>query len=279
MNIILFGHVCIDRNVTEHAEYTSWGSPAIYMATYLQGHLSENPVIISSYGPDLLPYLPKIQILPEHPNRDHTLRYENHMRSVPRIWKAYQTNEATVPELTPEIQQALNQADLLIVGPILPNFSAESLKELMSHLSPNALKVLCPQGYFRSIQQDGLVAKQEFNQADQIVPMFDLLVYSEEDHTQALELAKTWANMSSKTKFIVTNGPSGATVVDQSGANHIPTTPIPPEKIIDSVGCGDVFAVTAAYYYRISGDLRKAVAEAHKAAGRKLQSTPSTESN
>ncbi len=34
--IVFAGHICIDHNVVDGKSQTRWGSPALYMAEYLQ---------------------------------------------------------------------------------------------------------------------------------------------------------------------------------------------------------------------------------------------------
>jgi len=71
----------------------------------------------------------------------------------------------------------------------------------------------------------------------------------------------------------VTEGSKGASIVETNGRTSIPTTPIDPEDIVDSVGCGDVFAITVAHALWQFGDIQKAIAAGHKAAAEKLLAT------
>jgi hypothetical protein len=273
-NIVLVGHVCVDHNTTEHATYTSWGSSVLYMAKYLQATYFVVPLVISNYGSDIVPYLPVVEMLPEKPNTEQTLIYENDTRTLPRIWRAHNTEYAEAPAITPRVIEALQEADIVVVATLLPNYPPEYVQELLSHVKPSCLRVLCPQGYFRHINEDGLVVPRDFDEAPEIVPMFDLVIYSEEDNPHAFEIAKEWQQTSEGAKVIVTQGPKGASIVGQEGIQHIPTTPLTPEEIVDSVGCGDIFAATAMYAYYQSQDLEAAIRKAHKAAAAKLLAVP-----
>lgn len=274
-NTVIVGHVCVDHNTTENANYINWGSSALYIAQYLQAQHYLVPLVVSNYGPDLMPYLPAVDMLPGRPNQEKTLLYENDTRATPRIWKAYNTEFAEPPELTPAVIAALEQADILIVATLLPNYSAAYLRQLLSHTKDSCFKVLCPQGYFRNIQANGLVVPHDFAQAVDIVPLFDVVIYSEEDHPQAFKVAEGWVRVAPKSQIVVTQGANGASIINKNGVKHIPTTPIPEEKIVDSVGCGDVFDAAVAYAYFKNKDLPKAIALAHKAAAKKLLTTPS----
>lgn len=272
-NIVVVGHVCIDHNTTENATYTSWGSSVLYMVKYLQNTRAASPLAVTNYGPDILPYLPDVEVLPSEPNQGQTLLYENDTRSLPRIWKAYNTEYAEAPQITPAVIKALQAADIVIVATLLPNYSVRYIEELLSHVRPQTLTVLCPQGYFRHIEADGLVTPRDFTEAEQIVPLFGLVVYSEEDYPTALDLARQWKK-TADVRIVVTKGAAGATIVEKDHVVHVPTTPLASEEIVDSVGCGDVFAATLAYAYYESRDLEAAVKKAHTAARRKLLNTP-----
>ncbi|HSX08410.1 MAG TPA: PfkB family carbohydrate kinase [Candidatus Saccharimonadales bacterium] len=276
-NIVLVGHVCIDTNTTENATYTAWGSSVLYVAQYYRAQYGIEPAIITEYGPDLLPYVPHAHFLPAVPNRPETLRYENDTRSVPRIWRCHNTEFAGPPELTPAAIEAIKAADIIVVATLLPNYSAAYIAQLMQHARPDALKLLCPQGYFRKIAADGLVQQREFTEASTVLPLFDVVVYSEEDHARALALARTWSQKMS-TQFIVTQGEKGASIVARNVVRAIPTTPLAPEQIVDSVGCGDTFAATVAYQYFQNHDLVEAVQAAHRAAAAKLLAAPAARS-
>lgn len=266
--------MCVDHNTSEHASYTSWGSSVLYMAKYLQDVQAAAPLAISNYGPDLLPYLPGVDMLPAEPNQEQTLVYENDTRVQPRIWKAHNTEYAGPPQITPTVSEALQEADIVIVATLLPNYSPAYVQELLSYAKPTALRVLCPQGYFRHISPDGLVVPREFAEASEIVPLFNAIIYSEEDHPRAFEIARKWLQYTDDTQIIVTQGEKGASIVGSSATVAIPTTPLGAEEIVDSVGCGDVFAATFMYVYYQTKDPEEAVRAAHKAAAAKLLSTP-----
>jgi len=269
LNIVLVGHVCIDRNVSEHSSYTGWGSPVLYMGSYLQKNALGSVTIVSTYGPDLLPYLPVKTLVPTVPNVARTLVYENDSRGLKRIQHCFETETATPPQITPEIVSVLQSADIIFVAPLLPNYTADYISELLVHAGSNALKVLCPQGYFRHIADDGLVTPQDFAQAAVIIPQFDLVVYSEEDYPEAFALAEQWS-MQSGITVIVTQGSNGASSIQAGQVVHIPTTPIPSEEVVDSVGCGDTFAVTMALEYFKTKDVSRAIQAGHKGAAEKL---------
>ena len=57
--VTIFGHVCVDHNTVDDVSYTSWGSPAMFMAAYYQKHYNLTPSIVSAYGNDFEKYTKK----------------------------------------------------------------------------------------------------------------------------------------------------------------------------------------------------------------------------
>lgn len=268
--IVLIGHVCIDHNKSENATYDGWGSSVLYMSQYYQNHTAAAPCVVSSYGPDMLKYLPSVPLLPAKPNQPVTLVYENDSTTGKRTQKCHNLAAAVPPELTSEVMARIQEADIIIVAPLLPNYSADYLRRVMAAARPDSLKVLCPQGYFRSVTPEGQVQPRDFAEAANVLPLFDLVMYSEEDYPQAMELARKW-QQTADIAVIVTQGQNGATVVHAHHMEHIPTTPIPLADIVDSVGCGDVFAATVTIEYYRTRDLAASIRAAHKTAAAKLK--------
>lgn len=273
-SIVILGHACIDHNTSEHATYTSWGSSVLYMAQYYQKHHAIRPTVITSHGPDMLAYLPgTITLMPSSPNQPDTLVYENDSSTSRRTQHCHNQASAIPPAITPDIITTVGQADIIIVATLLPNYPAEYLQNVLSYARSDSLKVLCPQGYFRHIAANGRVHPREFVEASDILPLFDLVMYSEEDHPKAMVIAKQW-KQSLGTKIIVTQNASGATIVEADENMHIPTHAIPQKDIVDSVGCGDTFAATVALNYYDTKTLPTAILAGHEAAGQKLLSAP-----
>lgn len=77
------------------------------------------------------------------PDKPRTLLYENNTRATPRIWKAHQTEFASPPAITPQVVTAIGQADILVLGTLLPNYPPAYVRELLSYAPPRCLKLLC----------------------------------------------------------------------------------------------------------------------------------------
>ena len=270
-SVVIAGHVCIDHNKSENATYTGWGSSVLYMAQVFTGLYGAPTTALANYGPDMVPHLPKVTLVPSTPTKDRTLVFENDSSSGKRVQHCYNTDVATPLAITQAVQEKLAAADVVVVAVLLANYGAAHIRELLAHCKPNALKVLCPQGYFRRIDKQGLVHSRPFEEAGDIVGKFDLVVFSEEDYADAFAAAQAWKQAAPNTHIVVTQSSKGASIIHADRIEAVPTTPIPPEDIVDSVGCGDTFAAALVNAYYDSHDLRAAITAAHSVAAQKLK--------
>jgi sugar/nucleoside kinase (ribokinase family) len=271
---VIVGHVCIDHNVTEHATYHGWGSSVMYIDSYFQTQLGIKPKIVTSYGPDFIPYAQHVELIPAQPQQTSTLLYRNVITSDLRTWYCEHAAYAVPPEITPEVIEALEQADICIIGLLLPNYPAAYIKQLLEHTRPDCIKGMVTQGYLRNVGVDNKVSPRNFPEASEILPLLDIAVLSDEDHPRALELAHDWKQISGVKNIILTQGPKGATILNGGQDRLVPTVPLPEADIVDSVGCGDVFAGSLIYEYYKSRDMIKAVKLAHATARAKLLAIP-----
>lgn len=270
-HIVIVGHVCIDRNESEHVRYTSWGSTALYMAQYFQDSLGITPNVITRYGQDFLPYAKGFSLFPRHPQERQTQVNGNMPHGSGRIFQTFYSENSGPPELTAELQRLIATADILILAPLLANYPAAFVQQVVALAPPSCLKVLTLQGYLRGVGPHDTLEPREFTEASDILPLLNVVIFSEEDHPRAVAMASDWARQYPLTKFVVTAGPKGATVITNAERTAVPTAPVPPAKILDSVGCGDVFAAACTYaLFCQPGQLLAATRVAHTAARQKL---------
>lgn len=270
MNVLIVGHVCIDNNVSEKATYHGPGSALIYMADYFHNQLDITPALLAPYGRDFLQYGKDLKLLTD-PEGDHTLLYKNITRNNRRFQQCEHIEAAQPIPLTDQLLSYAREADIICVAPLLPNYPAEYVRQLLSAKKPGCVTVLSPQGYLRNIDSRGHIYSKEFKEAVEIIPRFDLVILSEDDHTAAQRLAGQWARAaSSQTYIIMTRGPFGASLITADGVTPVGTKPVPEHKIVDSVGCGDTFSAAAAYSYLQKPDVLAAIKAGNQAAGAKL---------
>jgi sugar/nucleoside kinase (ribokinase family) len=257
MNICIIGTVCIDKNVSENASYTSAGSPAMFMHKIFKQFGDCNVSIVTSYGPDLLQYLDGVSISPAQPNAAKTLVYENNSKAGFRTQKSYNRDGAFAVELDDSIIEVLRQANLVFFAPQQPIYTKEYIESVVTNLKPDALKVLIPQGFYRNFDAENNVLVREFVEAKDILPLMEVVIVSEQDSPTMLAQAKEWA-LNLNVIPVVTLGEKGAMALKGSEEIMLPAIPVPENEIIDSVGSGDIFSASFAYKYKQTGNLEDA---------------------
>jgi sugar/nucleoside kinase (ribokinase family) len=273
MNITILGHVCIDQNVSEQASYTAAGGPAMFMQKILQ-QLPDNQVtIIAPYGTDFLPYAPTANLYPTQPTSDQTLTYENVSRAGVRVQKAYHRQAAQLLPIDPTIQALVAASDIIFIAPLLPNFSPDYLRQILSSAQPTALKILLPQGYYRNFDSEDRVMVRAFSEATPILPLINLVIVSDQDHPEMLALAKVWSDQF-KILVVTTLGKAGAVAMRAGTATPLPTRIVPANEVVDSVGSGDIFSAGFGYRYRQTQDITEAGRFANELARQCLFFTP-----
>jgi sugar/nucleoside kinase (ribokinase family) len=257
MNIVIIGHVCIDHNISENASYVGSGSPAMFMQKIYRQFPDCNVTIVASYGSDYAEFLEGISVYPRAPNSTKTLIYENNTKGGSRIQKAHYREEALPVDITPELEEIIRGADVIFFAPLLPNFMPSYVEKICMLKNENAQVALIPQGYYRNFDETDTVIVREFTEANEILPHIDTVIVSEQDHPDMMREARRWSE-ENKVISIVTLGERGADAIYQGNTISLPTTPVPENEIVDSVGSGDIFSAGFAYRYRQTHDIKEA---------------------
>lgn len=254
MNITILGHVCVDHNFSEGATYKSVGSPALFISRIFgslpQAHA--NIRIITPYGPDFNSYQHGLTLYPLTPPNTKTLTYENRSKGNLRMQKASNRDESNPVPLNDELISIIQSSDIIFFAPLIPNYSVEYIKTVLTYVRNDALKILLPQGYYRDFTDDDEVYPREFTEASELVPLFDFAIVSEQDHHEMLATAKRWSR---DTKVILTIGEKGALFFDDGQSFLVPTRAVPLRDIVDSVGSGDIFSAAFGYEYMRTHDV------------------------
>jgi len=271
--IKIIGHVCVDRNRSEHATYETAGSPAMFMTKIFNQLPNCNVAIIAPYGPDFIQHLSHVSIYPPQPNRKRTLVYENVITGNNRTQRALNREYTEPIPIDTDFSTALASADIIFIAPLLPNFSPEYLRRIKETAHWDALKILLPQGYFRRFDKDNTVRFRKFDEADAALDAVDVVVLSDQDYPDTIALATSWT-ANRNLLAIVTLGDKGAMIIDKTRARIIPTIPVPIEDIVDSVGSGDIFSAGFGYRYAETRDPTEAARFANGLARQCLFFTP-----
>jgi hypothetical protein len=255
MNITVVGHVCIDHNISEHSSYQAAGSPAMFISRAYTQFPNVSVSIIAPYGRDFLQYSHRVSLIPTSPPREKTLIYENTTQGKTRTQKALQREFAHPLPITQPVQNIMTQSDILFFAPLIPDYSVEYVTNVTKYAG-KALKVILPQGYFRNFLPDNTVTEREFTEATKILSLFDFAIVSDQDHKDMESRATSWSGY---TRLIVTLGEKGAVYLKDNDQLLIPTNPVKPEDVVDSVGSGDIFSASFAYWYLLHHDVRKSL--------------------
>ena len=266
MNIIVLGHICIDRNISENSKYISSGGPAVFIHKVYSKLPNTSFVSISSYGKDLSQHIKDMRIYPAFANINKSLIYENKSKKGIRTQKAFNRTSSLPPEIDSKMIKILKKADIIYITPLLPNFSYSYLKKIIKHLKSTALKIILPQGYFRDFDKKNNVVPRGFIEENEILSLVDIVIVSQEDQKNMKNKAEKWINVNNNLTCIITLGEKGAMIIDNKKNIIIPTKPVLKENIIDSIGSGDIFSAAFGYKYVKTNNIRKSCRYANNIA-------------
>jgi sugar/nucleoside kinase (ribokinase family) len=253
MNITIFGNVCIDQNESEHSSYQGAGGPPTFMYKILSQFSGVNLSVIAPYGNDFLPYKNDLPLV-NQPVGEKTLRYSNITKNGTRTQYAFNIESAMFAENTHV--ESTSKSDVVVICPLHPFVSVQQIQTLVQEKSVPV--ILLPQGYFRAFTHENKVIPREFIEQSEILPLVHFVIMSDQDHPDSMSLAKRWADEYEIT-VIVTRGEKGASVFKKEDVIDVPTEIVDETDIVDSVGSGDIFSISFAYYFVRSRDIEKSV--------------------
>ncbi len=110
---------------------------------------------------------------------------------------------------------------------------------------PGSIYAATPQGWLRSWDTDGCIRPTLWSDADQVLPLLDVLILSYDDllpfvddnRTEAEALLLRWSQL--VPLLVATDGQYGATLFEHGIIRHFPAYPA---QEVDPTGAGDVFA-------------------------------------
>jgi len=123
---------------------------------------------------------------------------------------------------------------------------------------PTSVVGVTPQGWMRRWDGDGRVTAKPWEEAEQILPRVDVLVFSEEDVGRDEALIRRYARL--VRIAVVTRGCGGATVFHYGVGRSFPAFRA---QKVDPTGAGDVFAAAFLIRLRETGDVDVAAAFAN----------------
>ena len=263
MIITIIGHVCIDNNISENSAYTTAGGPAIFMSKIYGKFPDVTTHVVSPYGSDFVRYIKGINIFPNKPTHDWTLIYENKSHGNTRNQKTFNRECAKPLPIKTELQKIISSSHILFFTPLTSDYSSQYVKNLIEHTQTNSLKILLPQGFFRSFDEQNNVIQRDFIEADAIIQLFDFVIVSEQDHQHMKSIIQNWAK---KTHVIMTLGEKGSCHMYRNELDFIPVEQVRYKDVIDSIGSGDIFSASFGYKYYLTKNIKKSLLFANNIA-------------
>lgn len=263
--VTIISHVCIDQNIIEGINKQSWGSPAMYIANYYSKfNIVSN--IISSYGSDFVDYINSFTNMVIGPNYSKTLVYRNVVENGFRTQYCINSEQSLPVPISDSIIKIIEETDILIVAPDIPNYTVSYIHEIIRHSPRNCIRAILPQGIMRTISKDSSVKVNDFSEISDMISCFDILIVSDEDISKPIERAREWSMNNRDLKVIVTQADRGATLFYNNSETRIPTLPLAIRDIVNPVGAGDIFSAQLILSIFNMSDICKAIQDAHKAA-------------
>jgi 1D-myo-inositol 3-kinase len=223
---VVVGHVCQD--LLPDGGLNLGGSVSYAATTALR--LGYRVGVVTSAGPDLDPAqaLPEAEVICR--SSASTTLFENIYLDGRRKQFLHQRAEVITCDQIPSLWQ---RAPMAYLGSI----DQEIDESVFDCFARNVLVGVMPQGFFRRWDEEGQVHFTEWRPSEAVLRRINLLVISELDVPEPLELVRDWGRFVDT--IVVTHAERGATVFRGSESCHYPARPT---RQVDPTGAGDVFA-------------------------------------
>jgi len=255
MDLVAIGHVTFD----ETPSGVRPGGSAYYVALAARG-LGLEVGLLTSVAPDFPSDVIPAGITVATVSSPRTTRY--------RVGEAGGSRTLTLLSRAEDIgiqhlPEEWKSAPLAVLCPVV----GEVDPALVSAFDDASLAVL-PQGWMRTRGKDGVMGPQPWEDADDVLPLTQLLVVSEEDVPGSEETAVKWFDQ--VPLGAITRARRGATLYVNGEPYHVA-----PDRAAetDPTGAGDVFATTLLIEYQRVGDAWEAAAAAACAGAATVEGT------
>jgi len=255
MDLVAIGHVTFD----ETPSGVRPGGSAYYVALAAQ-RLGLEVGVLTSVAPDFPSGVFPAGITVATVSSPRTTRY--------RIGQSGGSRTLTLLSRAEDIEihhlpEGWKSAPLAVLCPVV----GEVDPALVSAFDDASLAVL-PQGWMRTRGKGGVMGPQPWEDADEVLPLAQLLVLSEEDVPGSEETAVKWFDQ--VPLGAITRARHGATLYVNGQPYHVE-----PDRAreTDPTGAGDVFATTLLIEYQRLGDAWEAAAAAACAGAATVEGT------
>jgi sugar/nucleoside kinase (ribokinase family) len=147
------------------------------------------------------------------------------------------------------IPRGWRSAPIIHLGPL-----ANEVDPALVNAFPGALVAVTPQGWMRAWNEQGIVYRKGWTDAEWVLPAAQVTVFSEEDIGRDAALEARYATLSPL--LVVTRASKGCTLY-RRGLPPL-DIPAPTVNVADATGAGDVFTGTFLVLYQRDGDAVRA---------------------
>ncbi len=231
IDYLMIGHVTSDIQADKSSKLGGTASFSGLTANQL-GH---NVGIVTSHGLDLdLSPLNALQII----NQNHSVStsFENISTPEGRIQYCYSQAALLTASGIPALWK---KAPIVHLGPIISEISPDLFDSF-----PDSLLCLTPQGWLRSIDQDGKVRFRDWPEKETLLPKANAVVLSFEDLQGDERRIEEFASFCKL--LVVTENREGARVYWN---NDVRNFKAPQKQLVEDTGAGDIFATC--FFHRL----------------------------
>ncbi len=171
--------------------------------------------------------------------------------------RQYIRGRAAAPLTLADVPEGWRGAPIIHLGPL-----DDEVDPGLARAFPGSLVAAGPQGWMRTWDAQGAVRPKRWSHAEELLPILDATVFSEEDIHRDAALEAYYASLARL--LIVTRAARGCTVY-QKGAEPF-NVPAPAVPVVDATGAGDIFTGIFLVVLQRTGDVRRAAEAATQLA-------------
>lgn len=263
-DIVLVGHISRDLETSDiNGPYRIGGT--VSFAAVVAVNLGRRPVIVTSTETTTdLSELPPETLLYNLPAPQSTT-FANIYSPHGRVQYCY---TKALPIGIDDIPLDMRSPSAVLLGPLI----AEVMPDVASVFNHETLVGAIPQGWMRSVDEDGRVHSKPWENYKEILPHLDVLVLSLEDIDSDLSRLEPLFEL--VPLLIMTEYHDGSTVYRKRSDGTLEVIKIPPRPAIelDPTGAGDVFTSAFMIRYQETGDPIESARFANIAASYSVES-------
>jgi sugar/nucleoside kinase (ribokinase family) len=145
-----------------------------------------------------------------------------------------------------DVPQEWRNSSIVHLGPLDDEVDPD-----LARAFPNSMVAATPQGWMRAWDAEGVIHPKPWDRAEELLPILDVTVFSEEDIHLDKALEARYASLANL--LVVTRASKGCTVY-RKGADPI-DLPAPEVTVVDATGAGDVFTGVFLVMLKRTGDV------------------------